>query len=147
MSDPLFLIEEQVIAIHAEQIRLFGGRPGIRDGNLLGSAVMHPQFVWFYTNPTPSLFELATEYAFSLGKNHPFIEGNKRAAIATAIAFLDVNGRYVEKDLTNEIEGLVKGEITKQQFSFALECACRKKDRKIIDLVYEVRRLLGYEEN
>jgi len=126
---------------------LFGGRRGIRDENLLESSTMHPQFVYFYTNPSPSLFDLATEYAFSLGKNHPFIEGNKRVAIATAIAFLDVNGVFVEQELTKEIDGLMTGEITKRQFSAALRSACRKKERKVIDLFSELQRLFSSEKS
>jgi death on curing protein len=61
-----------------------------------GSAVMQPQNTHFYGG-NPSLFDLAAEYAFSLGKNHAFHDGNKRVAAAAAIAFLDVNGWSLRK--------------------------------------------------
>jgi len=146
LSDPLFLTEEQIIGIHAEQIRLFGGSPGLADANLLGSAVMRPQNAYFYGGNC-SLFDLAAEYAFSLGKNHAFHDGNKRVAIAAAIAFLEVNGWLVEKDLTEEMLALVTDKITKDQFSAALQGACKKKERKVIDLLSELQRLLGYEKS
>jgi death-on-curing protein len=108
-DDPLFLSEEQIIGIHAEQIRLFGGSPGIADSTLLGSAVMQPQNAHFYDS-SRSLFDLAAEYAFSLGKNHAFHDGNKRVAAAAAIVFLDVNGWLVQEDLTEQVLGVSHGQ-------------------------------------
>lgn len=146
MSEPLFLTEEQIIGIHAEQIRLFGGAPGLADENLLGSSVMQPQNAHFYGG-NRSLFDLAAEYAFSLGKNHAFRDGNKRTAAAAAIAFLDVNGWLVDKDLTEEMLALVTDKITKDQFSTALEQACKKKERKVIDLISELQKSIGYKKS
>jgi death on curing protein len=107
-----------------------------------GSAVMQPQNTHFYGG-NPSLFDLAAEYAFSLGKNHAFHDGNKRVAAAAAIAFLDVNGWLVEEDLTEEMFALVTDKMTKAQFSTALERACKKKERKVIDLVSELQKFIA----
>jgi death-on-curing protein len=143
LSEPLFLSEEQVLGIHAEQIKLFGGSPGLADANLLGSAVAQPQNAYFYGGKR-SLFDLAAEYAFSLGKNHAFYDGNKRVAAAAAIAFLDVNGWLVEKEFTNEMLALVTDQMTKTEFSAVLEQVSKKKEKKIIDLVSALqKRLLG----
>jgi death on curing protein len=134
LSEPLFLTEEQIIGIHAEQIRRFGGSPGLRDAVLLGSAVMQPQNAHFYGG-NPSLFDLAAEYAFSLGKNHAFYDGNKRVAAAAAIAFLDVNGWLVEEPFTEQILALVTNKMTKAEFSAALKRVSRQKENKVIDMV------------
>jgi death on curing protein len=125
-------------ATHAEQIRLFGGSPGLLDRNLLGSAVMQPQNACFYGGVN-SLFDLA---AFSLGKNHAFQDGNKRVAAAAAITFLDVNGWLVEQDFTDEILALVTDRISKAEFSKALEEVSKRKETKIIDLFAVLQRLL-----
>jgi death on curing protein len=139
LSDPVFLSEAQVLGIHAEQIRLFKGASGLLDRNLLGSAVTQPQNACFYGGKR-SLFELAAEYAFSLGKNHAFQDGNKRVGAAAAIAFLDVNGWLVKEDFTQSMLDLVTDKITKADFAAVLEKASKKK-RKIIDLVSELQRL------
>jgi death on curing protein len=144
LSDPLFLSEEQIKEIHAEQIQRFGGSPRLADPNLLSSAVMQPQNAHFYRGGV-SLFDLATEYAFSLGKNHAFHDGNKRVAIAAAIAFLDVNGWLVQRELTDEILNLVTDKITKGQFSAALEKASTPKEVKTIDLLSVLREALGLD--
>jgi death-on-curing protein len=137
LSDPLFLTEEQIVGIHAEQIRLFGGTPGIADANLLGSSVAQPQNAYIFGNKR-SLFDLAAEYAFSLGKNHAFQDGNKRVAVAAAIVFLDVNGWLIEKDLTEEILALVTDQITKTQFSDALYNASRKKPFQMVQRLMDL---------
>lgn len=134
--------EEQIKEIHDEQIHRFGGSPGVANLNLLGSSVMHPQNAYFYGGKV-SLFDLAAEYAFSLGKNHPFYDGNKRTAVAAAIAFLDVNDWLVQEELTDETLALVTGEMTKQQFSAALQRVSVPKQRKVIDLLSVLREALG----
>jgi death-on-curing protein len=102
---------------------------------------MQPQNACFYGGKT-SLFDLAAEYAFSLGKNHAFQDGNKRVAAAAAIAFLDVNGWLVEREFTDEILALVTDRISKAEFSKALEEVSKRKESKIIDLVAAPQRLL-----
>jgi death on curing protein len=141
-ADPLFLSEEEVVGIHDEQIRLFGGLAGLADANLLSSAVMQPQHAYFYGGKR-SLFDLAAEYAFSISKNHAFNDGNKRTAAASAIAFLDVNNWLVQESFTKEIVALVKGEISKGELSATLERISKRRQRIVIDLVEELQRLMG----
>jgi death-on-curing protein len=142
LSDPVFLSEEQIVRIHDEQIRLYGGSPGLLDGGLLSSAVIQPQNACFYGGKR-SPFDLAAEYAFSLAKNHAFQDGNKRTGAAAAIAFLEVNGWLVEEHFTEEMLALVTGKMTKSEFSSVLKRVSKRV--KIIDLVAALHRLLSGE--
>lgn len=91
MREPLFLTKEEVLAYHRQQILDFGGQSGIGDEGLLESALFQPQNTYLYV-PTADLFDIAAAYAFHLAKNHPFIDGNKRAALQSCLGFLAVNG-------------------------------------------------------
>jgi death on curing protein len=92
---PVFLDVDDVIWIHDVQIELFGGQNGIRDRGLLESAVAMPQQGFGGEYLHDDLFVMAAAYAFHLAKNHPFIDGNKRTALASCLDFLDVNGIVV----------------------------------------------------
>ncbi len=95
-----FLNVSQVEQIQHNSISKYGGDLGIRDRGLLESAVLMPQQK-FSTNYLHSdLYQMAAAYLFHLGKNHPFVDGNKRAAAMTAMIFLDVNG--IETAAPNE---------------------------------------------
>jgi death on curing protein len=78
--------------IHDEALRQFGGSRGIRDENLLASAVMTPQSTFAGKSPYADIVEVAAAYLFYLCQNHPFIDGNKRTAMMAAIVFLRLNG-------------------------------------------------------
>ena len=78
--------------IHAEAIATFGGSDGIRDMALLQSAVAAPQATFGGRSPCTDLAEVAAAYLFYLCRNHPFIDGNKRAALGACIVFLRLNG-------------------------------------------------------
>jgi death on curing protein len=86
------LTVEIVQEIHAEAISLFGGSDGIRDISLLESAVAAPQATMGGHSPYEDNVEIAAAYLFYLCKNHPFIDGNKRAALGACIVFLRLNG-------------------------------------------------------
>jgi death-on-curing protein len=77
--------------IHAEAIRQFGGLNGVRDENLLASAVLAPQSTFGGKSPYADLVEVAAAYLFYICKNHPFLDGNKRTAMMAAIVFLRLN--------------------------------------------------------
>src|ERR1700726_5164086 len=89
-SEPKWLTYDQVIAIHSRQLRRFGGATGLRDDGLLRSAIERPINKWHYEQA--ELPELAAAYAFGLAKNHAFVDGNKRIAFMTMVAFLRKNG-------------------------------------------------------
>jgi death-on-curing protein len=90
VSDPIFLSVEQVIGIHQQAVQRFGGLSGVRDEGLLESAALQPRHVYWYGRG--DLFEIAAAYCFHIAENQPFLDGNKRTAISTALAFLRING-------------------------------------------------------
>jgi len=69
---------DTALAIHNEQLAEHGGHSGIRDANLLESALARPQQLEAHGDPPPDIAELAAAYAFGIAKNHPFMDGNKR---------------------------------------------------------------------
>lgn len=77
--------------IHAEAIERFGGLNGIRDENLLASAVLTPQSSFGGKSPYADIVEVAAAYLFYICNNHPFLDGNKRTAMMAAIVFLRLN--------------------------------------------------------
>jgi len=86
------LTVEIVREIHAEAIAKFGGSDGVRDRALLESAVAAPQASFGGKSPYRDLTEVAAAYLFYLCRNHPFVDGNKRAALGACIVFLRLNG-------------------------------------------------------
>ena len=101
MSDPLFLPSEAVLELHRSSLEQHGGLDGLRDPGLFASALMQPEAVYFYTQG--DLADIAAAYAFHIAQNQPFFDGNKRAAMGSALAFLDLNGIDVEKFDGNEL--------------------------------------------
>jgi death-on-curing protein len=89
MSEPVWLTEALMIDIHAEQLALFGGPAGLRDVGLLSSALHRAPNKYAYGEE--DLAALAAAYTFGIAKNHPFIDGNKRAAFAAMIVFLGLS--------------------------------------------------------
>ncbi|HET8911242.1 MAG TPA: type II toxin-antitoxin system death-on-curing family toxin [Ktedonobacteraceae bacterium] len=81
---------EGIKAIHAYQIKTYNGTAGIRDQNLLESALAQPLIEIQFTGA--SIYRMAACYWYHLNQNHPFIDGNKRTAFATMYAFLRING-------------------------------------------------------
>lgn len=94
--DPIFLTVAQVEELHDDGIAAYGGQLGVRDRGLLESAVATPQagFGGQYAHPT--IFAMAAAYAYHIAENQPFFDGNKRAALAAAVTFLDLNGHLIE---------------------------------------------------
>lgn len=90
---------EAVKAIHAEALASHGGGAGLREAALLESAVATPQATRMgeplFTDPV----EIAAAYLFYLYRNHPFVDGNKRTALATCLVFLGENGLLPEEEL------------------------------------------------
>lgn len=87
-----YLTLEQILVIHDMQIEEFGGSDGLRDLGLLESAVMRPQGSFGGEDLYKTLFEKAAALAHSLVLNHPFVDGNKRTGIVSAVVFLELNG-------------------------------------------------------
>ena len=115
MTEPVWLFPELVIAFHDEQLREFGGPPGIRDRGILESALDRPRNKWSYGES--DLANLAAGYAFEIAKNHPFVDGNKRAAFLSIVTFLGLNGIEFVADNAEVvviIQGLAAGEIAEE---------------------------------
>jgi death on curing protein len=89
VNEPVWLDVEIMIDLHAEQLALFGGPDGIRDQGMLESALGRP--INKFTYGETDLAALAAAYAFGIARNHPFVDGNKRAAFGAIIVFLGLN--------------------------------------------------------
>ena len=88
-----FLTIEEVIAIHDDLIAQFGGSTGLRDMGALESALLRPQMGYY-----AGLMEEAAALMESLANNHPFVDGNKRTALAVTDTFLRLNGSFIDCD-------------------------------------------------
>jgi death-on-curing protein len=89
-----FVLVSEVERIHEEAL-LKGGAKGVLDPNLLISAIEMPRTTFDGMPLYPSFAEIAATYAWGLARNHPFVDGNKRTALLTALTFLAVNGRPI----------------------------------------------------
>lgn len=94
MTGLRWLARSMVEAAHQQLVAQYGGSPGVRDDGLLDSALARPRNLAAYGEPT--LAELAAAYAFGIARNHPFVDGNKRAALAAVDMFLQFNGQELE---------------------------------------------------
>ncbi len=88
-EEPEWLTKEDVLRAHSRELEIFGGAPGIRDHGALESALGRPLNKWLYENA--ELPELAAAYAYGIVRNHPFVDGNKRAGFVAMIGFLILN--------------------------------------------------------
>ena len=93
---PAFLGLADVLRIHVDQVERYGGRAGIRDHGLLQSALAMPGASFGGELLHRDLYEMAAAYAFHLCQNHPFVDGNKRTGLASALVFLELNGVSID---------------------------------------------------
>jgi death on curing protein len=118
MSEPAWLDTDIVLDFHAEQLALFGGAEGIRDLGLLESALARPINKFGYGETDNAV--LAAAYGFGIARNHPFVDGNKRTALASMIVFLGLNGLDLDappEAATAIVLGLAAGEITESDLA------------------------------
>ncbi|MDH3207481.1 MAG: type II toxin-antitoxin system death-on-curing family toxin [Gemmatimonadota bacterium] len=118
-TEPTWLDRPIVEALHADQILEHGGSLGIRDGGLLESALTRPKQKWHY-EPGTDLAMLAAAYAFGIAKNHPFIDGNKRAALVAAYTFLAINNFELEApepEALTAILGTADGSLSEEDLA------------------------------
>jgi death-on-curing protein len=129
LADPVFLTLDEVLAIHADQIRQYGGSHGVRDVGLLGSAVAMPQASFGGTYLHTSFAEMAAAYLFHIAQNHPFIDGNKRAALAAALAFIWLNDQRLEAGedaLVESVMGVAAGRLGKADAAVFISARLRR---------------------
>lgn len=96
-GEPRFLTLAETLLIHADQLRNYGGKFGLLDISLLSSALAQPEASYAGPFLHEDLFAMAGAYAFHICQNHPFVDGNKRTALAAALVFLDLNGVVLEE--------------------------------------------------
>jgi death-on-curing protein len=115
---PKFLSLPEVLSIHQDQIARYGGAPGIRDIDLLKSALGMPPATFGGEFLHTDIYEMAASYLFHLAKNHPFVDGNKRVGAVAALVFLALNGFdfHAPEDAFAEIVlAVAQGEMNKAQ--------------------------------
>lgn len=122
----VFFPEAIVLAIHNDQIRLYGGSYGIRDTDALDAALHMPlaQFEGHYLHTT--IFEMAAAYGFHLCQDHPFLDGNKRVAGMAMLTFLKLNGLEPvvdEFDYYRAVMNLANGKMDKKELAEWLQSA------------------------
>jgi len=105
-------------AVHAEQLAEHGGLDGLRDANVLASALASTEQFAHYGSPDGA--ELAASYGFRLARNHPFSDGNKRTAFVAVELFLTLNGfelRATDADCVVTMLGVAAGDIHEVEFA------------------------------
>jgi death-on-curing protein len=108
------------LAIHDRQLAEHGGSSGVRDENLLESALARPQQLHAYGDPPPDLADLAASLAYGLARNHPFVDGNKRTAYVVCRTFLALNGAELvatQEEKYLSILALAEGKIRLEDFA------------------------------
>jgi death-on-curing protein len=119
-TQPVFLTLDEVLALHADQIDRYGGSAGVREIGLLESALAAPRATFGGEYLHDSLPEMAAAYLFHLSRNHPFLDGNKRAGLAAAIAFLGLNGLWLDADpeeLADQVLRVAEGTMPKSELA------------------------------
>ena len=123
-KEPLFLTLADLLRLHGYQIKRFGGEVGIRNSGLLESAIAQPQASFGGQWLHKGLYSMASAYAFHVCKNHPFLDGNKRTAMAGALLFLEINGISLldpGEKLPGAIEQIATNQLSKEEFASLLE--------------------------
>lgn len=119
----------EVLFILQDQITRYGGEFGVRDLGLLSSALALPQASFGGVPLQKDLVEMAAAYAFHICQNHPFLDGNKRVALASALVFLDLNGIEIEDPngkLYPLMMGVARGEKGKAEITTLLRELTKK---------------------
>jgi death-on-curing protein len=130
--EPEFLEPDVVLFLHDHALREYGGIQGVKNDDLLHSALGRPVNKLAYAEPgTVDLCQLAAAYAFGLASNHPFNDGNKRTAWSSCVLFLKVNGTELSvsaPDVIEQVVLLASGQLTEAEFATWLRscCVCRK---------------------
>jgi death-on-curing protein len=130
------LTVEAVKAIHREVLAAHGGAAGIRDETLLESAVAAPQASMMGQPLISDPFEIAAAYLFYISSNHPFLDGNKRTALAACLVFLEENGLLPDKKLPiNDWEQFVldvaSSQITRDETTCRLRKLLKQRRRSV----------------
>ncbi|MEO5337947.1 MAG: type II toxin-antitoxin system death-on-curing family toxin [Magnetospirillum sp. WYHS-4] len=127
--EPRWLPLDWVLAIHDEQLAMFGGGTGIRDPGLLESALAKPVNRWHY-EPGATFPELAAALGHGIIANHPFVDGNKRTGLICMPIFLHINGWLFDPDKIEEVRmilGVAAGEVGEAELARWVAAASRPR--------------------
>ncbi|OPZ50179.1 MAG: Toxin Doc [Firmicutes bacterium ADurb.BinA052] len=120
MDSAVFLTLDEAIDVHMDLVSRYGGHPGIRDTDLLLSALAMPQASFGGEFLHRDIFEAAAAYAFHICNNHPFVDGNKRTALTCGLVFLELNAietRDPDGTLYAAMIDVASGRLGKQQLA------------------------------
>lgn len=123
-----FLSFDEIVAIHTHQMNVYGGLSGMRDYKLLDSALRYPEAMFEGQYLHPNIYHMAAAYMYAIIKNHPFLDGNKRTAIATTLLFLKRNDFQIDA-------------TTDELFNLAIETAASKNSEINIALFFEKKSI------
>ena len=118
MEDIVFLSLAEVIEVHKDQVEHYGGHPGLRDYDLLCSAVALPEATYGGVYLHSDIFEMAAAYLYHICKNHPFVDGNKRIGMLAMMVFLELNSAGLtcsDQDIIETGLKLAAGEMADKQ--------------------------------
>ncbi len=127
-DEPRWLLATVVIAVHEALIAEHGGAAGIRDRGLLDSTLARPRNLLAYSEEA-DVFDLAASYAYGLARNHCFVDGNKRIALAAALTFLELHGWHLEASREDKVLTFLRlaaGEVSEAALSDWLRSSCRE---------------------
>ena len=116
-------------AIHNDQLHEHGGRPAIRDENVLESALARPRQKWHDAEET-DLATLAAAYGCGLVKNHPYRDGNNRIGLLAIATFLGINGhdlRATDVDVVTQILALADNRVSEAELAEWIRTHCSKR--------------------
>ena len=128
MQEPIWLSRILLDQMHAELIREHGGSLGIRDANLIESALARPQNKWAYGEE--DIVELAAAYGYGLVKNHGYVDGNKRVAFMAMFVFLYQNGFFLDaenSEIVSVMLGVAEGNLSEEALSEWLRSRLRPR--------------------
>src|SRR3990167_5027746 len=127
-----YLTFDELLEIHTHMIKQFGGLRGIRDKNLLLSAVELPKSTMFGEDLYPTIYDKAAAYLFCIVKSHPFNDANKRTGCSAAYLFLQANGipiRFKNEDYEDLAVGVASSSIAKEEIAWFLEYGKRSQSK------------------
>jgi len=119
MKEPIWIDEQDALTIHERLLLRHGGAGGVRDQRLLESALARPRQLYAYGD-APDLIDMAAAYTVGIVRNHPFVDGNKRAGFVVGVLFLELNGQdFVASEAEAAVAVLELAAGTLDQSGFA----------------------------
>jgi death-on-curing family protein len=119
VNEPVWIDERDALTLHDRLLALYGGAPGLRDENLLSSALVRPKQHLAYTH-NADIIAMAAAYTAGIVRNHPFVDGNKRVGFVIGILFLELNGyRFTapEEEATQVVLSLAAGTLNESAYA------------------------------